>query len=81
MRVWEKPEIWELSAKYTECGIPIIPRCHSSGGSSSYSCGGSSNCGNNNGNKNKNKNKVGKGKSQKKQKIFNLLSWLFGRYT
>lgn len=84
MKEWEKPEIWELSAKYTECGIPIIPRCHSGGGSGSGSGsgsgGGSSNCGNNNGKKNKGKNKVDTGKSKNKKKQFNMVSWICGRY-
>lgn len=75
MRVWEKPEIWELSAKYTECGIPIIPRCHSGGGSSS-GCGSRGY-----GDNKQNKNKYSTGKRKRKQKQFNLLSWLFGRYT
>lgn len=70
MKEWEKPEVWELSAKYTECGIPIIPRCHSGGGRWAGNCDNK-----------QNKNKYGTGKSKKKQKQFNLLSWLFGRYT
>lgn len=74
MKKWEKPNMWELSAKCTATGVPIVTKCNKSGGGSN-SGGGSSSGG---GDDDKNKD-IGKTKGSKKKK-FDMISWFTGQY-